>query len=215
MAIEYLTSDLVKINGHLVELYDRREPDKFDLLFEEDNKEVLAEWDGPLQDVDLHFPIGLRSIFWGRRPEALVYKQIPRFIDLAKKAAKEWAVSYRDFKVGASAYAVSLDGLRAAYLFGANNTPYPGAPKDCAEMDIIKKVNQRGLDRIVALAIFGPPDSGTVNRVNTATLHPCDVCRTQFSEDPAVRDDTLFIMGSPSGEIELMLAPDLLSLHAD
>ncbi len=124
-----------------------------------DNTVLQQRYAVPTRDVD--FDLTLNTSFRINVPtEVIVYQQIPRFIDLARRSAEERAVSYRDFKVGASAFAVTDDGSRGAYLFGANNTPYQGAPKDCAEMDILKKVDERGLDWIVGLAIFGPPDSG-------------------------------------------------------
>jgi cytidine deaminase len=210
MAIEYLTSDLVSINGCLVEIRDSRAPDVFDLIADETNKELQERFARPIEDMSFAIHPSILSLA-GIGLKHSAYQQIPRFIDLAKRAADERAVSYRDFRVGASAYVVSADGSQGAYLFGANNTPFKGAERDCAEMDILNKA--KAYDRIVALAIYGPSDDPTVNALPTNTLHPCSSCRQLLDTSPQVDDETLMITSNPGGIIELMFVKDLIQLH--
>ncbi|HEY4964695.1 MAG TPA: hypothetical protein VIH90_08465 [Candidatus Saccharimonadales bacterium] len=213
MSIEYITPDLVLINGHYVEIRESREPDHFDLLSEAANRELKAQYAGPIHDIEIDFRYAFSGILGVTSPEAVAYNQIPRFIDLARQAADERAVSYRDFKVGASAYAISTTEPRAAYLFGANYKPDPTVDKRCAEFDVLEKARERGLDRVIALAIYGPSDFGDVNHIHTPTLHPCESCRIMLDESPMVLDDTLIITGNEKGDIELMLVQDLLAMH--
>jgi cytidine deaminase len=211
MAIEYITPDLVSINGCLVEIRDSREPDVFDLIADEVNQELQERFAGPIEDIGFAIHPSILSLAEIGLKHS-VYQQIPRFIDLARRAAEEHGVSYRDFKVGASAYVVSADGSQGAYLFGANNTPFEGARRDCAEMDILEKA--KAYDHIVALAIYGPSDDPTVNALPTNTLHPCSTCRQLLETSPQVDDETLMITSNPDGAIELMFVKDLIQqLH--
>lgn len=141
------------------------------------------------------------------------HQQIPYFIDRAKRAAEQHAISYRDFKVGASAYVIDATNSRVGYFFGANFTPYKGAPKRCAEMEVLTKARQAGFDRVIALATFGPSEHGDVNSVATTTLHPCAECREILDTEPLVRDDTLIVTSNREGDVELLLKKDLVELH--
>jgi cytidine deaminase len=213
MPIQRITPNLVKINGYFVELNDDRRPDFFDNQNEEANKQ-LGERYGKVEICDLEF-----DLRHGHLPlikpnyEYIAYQQIPRFIELARRAASERAISYRDFNVGASAMAMRTDPPIVGYLFGANLTPYQGAPKRCAEMEVLHKTRESGFDRILALATFGPDDEGSVNSVISPTLHPCAECRTLLKSEPTVDDDTLMITSNLTGDTELMTMKDLLELH--
>lgn len=213
MAIEFITPDMVTINGRAIEIRDSRTPDIFDEIADRENAAIQAAYAGPIRDMEVDLRRGMLPLFQFD-PEFSAYQQIPRFIDLARQAAIECGVSYRDFKVGASAYALSAQDQRAGYLFGANLTPYKGAPKRCAELEVITKAKERGFDRIIALAVFGPSDFGDVNAVQSPTLHPCHQCRNMFETEPMVQDDTLVITGNEKGDIELMFKRDLVDLHS-
>ena len=212
MSVEFITPDVVSVNGYIVEIRDSRDPDYFDDLADAENKPIQERYAGPIRDIDIDLRQSWLPIM-GTPPELVAYQQIPRFIDLAAKGAREQAVSYRDFKVGASAYAISASGLLAAYLFGANYKPSREADKYCAELDVLNKAQRRGLDRIVALAIYGPADFGDVNMLQSLTLHPCDQCRNMLDASPLLTDDTLIITANEKGDIELMLKTDLIELH--
>jgi cytidine deaminase len=216
MAIEFITSDMVAINGHIVEIRDSRAPDYFDkdLFQERERAEAQSAQPGPIRDIELDASQSLLPLV-SYIPQYAAYQQIPRFLGLARQAANDHGVSYRNFKVGAAAFAYSYQDGRVGYLYGANLTPFKGAPKRCAEFEVLTKAKNRGFDRIVALAVFGPSDFGDVNHIQTKTLHPCEPCRSMLDSDPIVPDDTLIITGNDRGDIELMFKRDLIDLHTD
>lgn len=212
MSIEFVTPDMVAVNGYVAEIRDTRAPDIFDVQTTAHNAALQATYANTLQDMEIELHRGTLPLVQ-IDPVVAAYQQIPRLIDLAQKAANEHAVSYRGFNVGASAYVVSTEHQRAGFLFGGNLTPYKGAPKRCAELEVVTKARQRGFDRVVALATFGPSDFGDVNAVQSPTLHPCAECRTMLDGEPIVPDDTLIITGNEKGDVELMLKSELLALH--
>lgn len=173
----------------------------------------------------LHLPlydavIDLRA---GHLPNTLVtfdheitaYQQLPTFLERARRAAEQHAVSYRDFKVGASAYAIDTTHDTVGFFFGANYKPHEGAPKYCAEMQVLDKAREAGFDKVIAMATFGPSDYGDVNELASPTLHPCADCRALFDKDPLIHNTTLFATSNEKGDIEMMLAEDLQALHED
>jgi cytidine deaminase len=214
MAIEFITPDLIRVNGYFVEINDTRKPDYFDELSERDNAALRSQEPArPIRDMefDLRHTLALAP---GFDPEFVAYQQIPRFFDLAQRAADEKAVSYRDFKVGASACAISFEQQRMAYLFGANLTPYKGASKRCAEMEVVSKAEERGFEKILALGIFGPSKFDDVQELPSPTLHPCDQCRDLLNNSPLVDDDLLVVTANETGARELMSKGDLIKLHS-
>lgn len=212
MAIEFITTDLIRANGYFVEINDSRQPDYFDRLAAEYNAALSAREPAlPIRDLefDLRPTLAVVSDF---DPEWVAYQQIPRFLDLAQRAADERAVSHRGFKVGASACAISFDLQKLGYLFGANLTPYKGAPKRCAEMEVVTKALDRGFDKIIALAVFGPSKFEDVQRFPSPTLHPCDQCRDLLEASSLVTDDTLVATTNETGAREFMTVQELQAL---
>lgn len=199
MSIESSAPGRVLINGH----------------------EVDAPFIRPDVESRLHIPVvdAVFDLRTGHLPligfdhEITAYQEIPAFLDRARRAAELHAVSYRDFKVGSSAYVINEAGDKVGMFFGANNTPYKGAPKRCAEMEVLDKAREAGFDKVIAMATFGPSEHGDVNPLATKTLHPCAECRTLFDNDPLIRNTTLFVTSNAEGDIEMMLSEELRDLH--
>jgi cytidine deaminase len=213
MAIEFITPDLIRVNGYFVEINDSRQPDYFDELAARYNAELAGlEPDRPIHDLefDLRPTLAIAPDF---DAEFVAYQQIPRFLDIAERAARERAVSYRFFNVGASACAISFELQRIGYFFGANLTPHKGAPKRCAEMEVLAKAKDRGFDKIIALAIFGPSKFDDVQKLVAPTLHPCAECRTKLDESDLITDDTLVVTTNETGVREFMTSRELIDLH--
>jgi cytidine deaminase len=121
---------------------------------------------------------------------------MPRFVDLARSAAEERAVSYRDFHVGAVLYAGNEACSRVATLDGANQKISPSHPKRCAEMDVIDQAEALGFSRVVGMVIAGTSDPEKIKGVMgvaTPTLHPCDVCRDRMVDCGLFDDGSLIV----------------------
>ncbi|MEO6761611.1 MAG: cytidine deaminase [Candidatus Saccharimonadales bacterium] len=211
MAIEVLSPSQVRINGYFVELFDNREPDMLDIQTELANKSLRQEPRMPLQDQI--FSLDSVPGLVGFDPVFAAYQQIPRFVDLARRSADEAAVSYRNFKVGASACAIDDKTSRIGYFFGANYKPSPNSDKYCAELDIVRKVRSVGFNKIIALTIFGPSEFADVDIFPSPTLHPCVVCRKMLGGDSLFADNPLVITTNREGDMETFLTDQLISLH--
>lgn len=90
-------------------------------------------------------------------------------------------ISHRGFRVGAAALAFDYNGA-PHFLEAANNSPYPGSPKDCGEMGVIENAR---LQRLVIYAIVnaGRPQQDQISKLESPTLHQCHACRQQIFED--------------------------------
>jgi cytidine deaminase len=135
--------------------------------------------------------------------------------EIAEQAAALRAVSYRGFKVGAGAILAAVypgQRTRIGIFTGANNTPYKGAPKRCAEMEIVTKAEQAGFNRLIAISVFGPSEFEGINEIESPTLHPCQPCRTLF-ESSVIVDETSTITTVNAQARESMTFRELMILH--
>jgi hypothetical protein len=112
----------------------------------------------------------------------------------ARAAARRLAVSYRGFLVGAAALVALPESDRVVLLQGANNSPYRGAPKRCAEVHIMDQIDTLGSvgARILVCCIAGPSDPELIEGVTgraTLTLGSCSGCLYRMSQHPACSDD--------------------------
>lgn len=215
MVVESITPDLVRINDYYIEIRDSREPDYFDLEFERLNGPALATANAkPIYDREIslykNLPSGLIV-----DPFYMAYQMIPMFIDLARKAAADRAISWRNFRVGAAVFAFDGKDGRAGFFFGANYKPRQDSTDlYCAEPDAIGKAVDRGFEIIPALAVVGPATPGEVNEHESPTLHPCDKCRNMLSDSPLISEEhTVVVTANDQGDIELMSVSGLLALH--
>lgn len=152
----------------------------------------------------------------------------PQLINAARAAA-DHAVSYRNFRVGACAAVLLPELDEVVFLEGANNSPYRGAPKDCAEMGIVRRAGQLAEQRrlttngvrILGMYVAGPSDPNLIIQVNgvaTPTLHSCFDCQDLLRDHPAVTDATQIVTFALEGdhvEPERYSVADLLAFYRD
>jgi cytidine deaminase len=122
-----------------------------------------------------------------------------RMVAAARRAAREKAVSYRNFLVGACGAILLRNRDEVVFVPGANNSPRRGVPRDCAEMDIVRHAEEllaaHGAGNVAVLDVYvaGTDDPEQIEAVTglvTPTLHPCSDCRDLMVKHPAVQDDT-------------------------
>lgn len=135
------------------------------------------------------------------------------------REARELAVSYRDFNVGAAIVALGLGGP-ASYqvLTGINIKPDETSQLNGhAEQMAIYKANDRDFNAVSIVAIVGEtqPDQQSGNHMHT--LHPCGLCRDFMGEHPMIDDEaTLFVTALPDlRTIELTNLAGLRRYHED
>ena len=121
--------------------------------------------------------------------------------------ARRYANSYRDFRVGASAFAAYVGGNHETVfesLLGANSKPVQGSDiiNIHAEHELMIQATERKLLGQTALipifVVIGDlqPDQATGNE--TATLHPCGVCREAFLEPEApISPESVCVTATP------------------
>ncbi len=122
---------------------------------------------------------------------------IPLMVNMARHGAENEAFSYREFHVGASAYAVKFDGSKPPIVIGgANYKPDQDTPKYCAEMDVIDHATEDGYDHIIGMVIAGTDDPeeirAVMNRI-TPTLHPCGACQTKMDNSRLITPETIIV----------------------
>lgn len=143
---------------------------------------------------------------------------VEHLIDQARSAAGR-AVSYRNFRVGCAilAWTPTPRTLADSYrvFLGANMKANPNTPKVCAEMTALGGAIAEGYTRILGICVAGIPQPDADSGVESATLHPCSVCRTYLATIPQVAADTrVFTVHNGSGVIEHHTVATLLALHS-
>jgi cytidine deaminase len=121
---------------------------------------------------------------------------MPRFIDLARDAARMRAISHRNFHVGAVAYAGDTTLSRVATLDGANVKRTKEDPKYCAEMSVIDQAQGLGFSKVLGLVVAGTSDPEKIKSVSgvaTPTLHPCDACRKKMTASGLFQESSLIV----------------------
>ncbi len=135
-----------------------------------------------------------------------------KLIRKARHAAQN-ALSYRNFHVGCAVLA--WNGRAYRTFLGANMKPAKDGPKTCAEQVAVGSARARGYRLIVAIVVVGEPQPDDTSKVETATLHPCWLCRTIFRNIPEVTDDTvvLTVANHDAARREENRFGDLVALH--
>lgn len=110
----------------------------------------------------------------------------------ARRAAREEGRHYNGFLVGAAVSAIMPNGSTNVFT-GANNSPYKGAPKYCAERKAVERAKAAGAVRIVAMAVVGPLKSDDESGKMGMTLHPCGVCRNGVLRDSLIDNGSVII----------------------
>ncbi len=143
----------------------------------------------------------------------LTVQSLCRILDLSHQAGNRLGESYRGFKVGTAALVVDTPGGRIATYFAGNLTPYEGADWGCAEKRVSETIPWRGFDRVLAIAVTGPPQTDA-SGVESLTLHPCYKCRSMMSGSELFTADTLIATSNLTQDVyELFTLQSLLKLH--
>lgn len=156
---------------------------------------------------DLNSPVEIDADY-------LTVQSLCRVIDLSQQAIEQLGISYRGFKVGCAILALDELGHRSGIYFGGNFTPYQGAQWNCAEKRALSKIEERGFNKVLAIAVSGPPQTD-VSGVESPTLHPCHRCRAMFAQSELIQPETLVATSTPDGSAhELFTQESLERLHA-
>lgn len=132
------------------------------------------------------------------------------------RIASERSVSYRGFRVGATALGfVPGEGYRL--WSDANRKLSKNVDKDCAENRVLDQARQAKCARIVGLTVVGTTDIAEIQEVThaaTHTLHPCDSCRDLLADDEMIKPDTLIVTsGLRTDVVEAHSAEELAALY--
>lgn len=129
------------------------------------------------------------------------------------REARELAVSYRKFKVGAAVIALSLGSPRFEIMTGVNVKPDQDSNMNVhAEQSALQKVTDRGYTHIAALALVGETQNDQQSGHDMHTLHPCGLCRAFLSQSEAIdADRTLIVSALP--DLKTIEMYDLNQLH--
>lgn len=134
------------------------------------------------------------------------------------RAAQELAVSYRDFKVGASAVALTRRGAGFQILPGINAKTNEEGPLNMhAEQLALRTARVARADMVSIVAVVGETQADQQSGHEMHTLHPCGKCRTKLAENPMVDNEaTLIFSALPDlRTIEAGTVNDLLAYHND
>ncbi len=130
--------------------------------------------------------------------------------------ARERAISYRDFKVGATALALKSNGRQTEWFDGANIKPEPQALTSVhAEQAALKKATNADFTAVSMIAVVGETQHDQQSGREMVTLHPCGLCRDTFLESPLIDGQaTLIASALPNlHTIELYSLESLVNFH--
>lgn len=133
------------------------------------------------------------------------------------REAREYAVSWRDFKVGAAIVALSQDApSRLQILTGINIKPDENSELNGhAEQMALCMASDRAFDAVSIVAVVGETQNDQQSGLGMATLHPCGKCRSFMDDSPPIKQDTLIVSALPSLQtIEVSTLDGLHRYHA-
>lgn len=130
--------------------------------------------------------------------------------------ARNIAVSYRDFTVGATTIALSKSPSQFQILAGINAKDAENTPLNMhAEQLALRKAQSYGADMISVIAVVGETQPDQQSGHEMHTLHPCGKCRTKLADSPLIDNDaTLIFTALPSlRKIEISTVHSLKAYH--
>lgn len=115
------------------------------------------------------------------------------------KNRSDLALSWRDYKVGASAVMCNFETGQMGFLDGYNVKPETGnsSLNLHAEQVAIAKGRSQGLNRVIGISVYADPNDDDANPYGYATLRPCNRCVQMFADIPEVGPNTLVLGVSP------------------
>jgi cytidine deaminase len=134
------------------------------------------------------------------------------------RKARDLAISYRDFTVGAAT--ITLKGAPSSieFLAGINAKDAEDTPLNMhAEQLALRKSVTYGGDAISVITVVGETQTDAQSGHEMHTLHPCGKCRTKLFDSPLVHnDDTLIFTALPDFRtIEASTVNGLRKFHDD
>ena len=113
------------------------------------------------------------------------------------RMARELAVSYRNFNVGASVVALTKQKAGFHILPGFNvKTNADGPVNVHAEQSALTTAQSVNADMVSIVAVVGETQADQQSGHEMHTLHPCGMCRTQLESSPLVDNDATLIFSA-------------------
>lgn len=134
------------------------------------------------------------------------------------REARELAVSYRDFTVGAAVVGLTQRGAGFQIMPGINAKVDQDGPLNMhAEQLALRTARSNGANMISMVAVVGETQADQQSGHEMHTLHPCGKCRTKLADDPMVDNDaTLIFSALPDlRTIEVSTIRGLQAYHDD
>ena len=133
------------------------------------------------------------------------------------REARELAVSYRDFRVGAATVALTINRpSRFQIQTGINIKPdKESAVNIHAEQMALRIAKRRQFNAISIVAVVGETQPDQQSGHDMCTLHPCGLCRDVLADHPLINaKDTLIVSALPSLQtIEISTVDGLKAFH--
>ena len=132
----------------------------------------------------------------------------------AAREARELAVSWRDFKVGAAVVGMTFQPSGMRFMTCANVKPDEDSTMNVhAEQVALQKARDRNFDAVSIVAVVGETQSDTQSGNEMHTLHPCGLCRAVMLKDALVDPKASLIVSALPDFTKIELY-NLDSLHA-
>ena len=110
------------------------------------------------------------------------------------REARDLAVSYRNFNVGAAVFALKTIPASTQIITGANIKPEKESTINVhAEQLAIKRARQAGFTAISIIAVVGETQNDQQSGHEMCTLHPCGLCRESLKNSPLINNDLTLI----------------------
>jgi cytidine deaminase len=104
------------------------------------------------------------------------------------------SVSYRDFKVGATVFAMRNSPATSQFITGANIKPDKDSSVNVhAEQSAMKRARQAGFTAISIVAVVGETQDDQQSGHQMCTLHPCGLCRETLGQSPLIDNNLTLI----------------------
>lgn len=153
--------------------------------------------------------------------EHLILSQTPANLLLAlnrAREAREIAISYRDFTVGASIVGLKANPSFLQFISGLNIKPEENSIINIhAEQLALTKLEEDGFDMVSMIAVVGELQADQQSGKTMHTLHPCGLCRDIMLDSPIVDNElTLIVTAIPDfSVIEIANLASLRRFHED
>ncbi len=132
------------------------------------------------------------------------------------RRARELAVSYRGFKVGASVMGLKTNPSKLRFMTGVNIKPEEGSVVNVhAEQLALHKLEKDEFDMVSMVVVVGETQPDQQSGKDMHTLHPCGLCRAKLLDSDIIDPDlTLVVCALPDFKtIEIASLNALKAFH--